>query len=790
MFSSHWKPSALALLACAGAALAPEAVAQIANPSSAATTPETANGQLEEVVVTAQRREQKLQSTPVSVTALTAATLDRLDVQQPTQLSQLVPNFQLTQGSGGPTNVAISIRGIGNQEPLLTVDSPVGVYLDGVYLGREAGLNIDLVDLERVEVLRGPQGTLFGRNTSGGAVSLVTKMPSTDFGIQEKTGWGEYDGWYTRTELNTGDIADTGLRATVSYLHRDRDGWVKNPYSSDADGPASLHSDAVWARVHGDFGPLAIDYMFDFDTLDGQNEGFQLAAMSPLSQAYFSQSPNYGGDPLVLSGHRRDPLPLYRFPGQGPTQHAMELGHAVTAKYDLTDDIAFKSITAYRHWYASEPTRYGPHFRGPVLNFNTFTVSIQDVTPFAAPQDVSQYQVSQEFQIIGTADRFKYIAGAYYFYEHVHEDNPNNYTVVLPGSTFGLGAAYPVIGINTFLPNSRYQSELRYRENSSSYAGFGQVDYTPPILDDKLTVTGGLRYTVDHRSIDLYDLDAVPRTGLHDYYAFNYNFELNYQATQELMGYIRISSGYKSGGFNARQTAATASLNFSPEKAQAYEIGMKSEWLDHTLRANASAFYTDYSNLQVNQYTGGIGTTLNTNAYYEGFELELQAAPITPVLLEASVGYVNPVYTSYPYPNPDTGVLQNYASIAKFPYVPDWTIHLGAQYTFNDTPWGTPSVRADYSMTSERYFFGTDLPNANPFNNVIKDPGQNLISVRAALSNIPVFGDRANMEVQIYGENLLNQDLRDSAIDFGGLGFAGISFGMPRSFGFDVNLKY
>ena len=776
-FLSHC--SALTLMALAGPVLAQPAAQAPAPVPPQATGAGASTGQLEEIVVTARRTEERQQTTPVAVTAITALALDRLNITNPTQLSQVIPNFVLSQGSGGPTNVAISIRGIGNQEPLLTVDSPVGVYIDGVYLGRDAGLNIDLVDLERVEVLRGPQGTLFGRNTSGGAVSMTSKTPNDDFGIEEKTGYGQYDGWFTRTTLNTGEIADTGLKATIAYLHKDRDGWVDNKYDSPENGPGSLHSDAVWVKVHGDFGDrLRVDNTFDYDRIDGNNEGFQLAAMSPASIAYFSQSPKYGGDPLILSGNRLDPLSIYRFPIQAPTQHSATIGDSLTAIYDIDDDISAKSITAYRHWYASEPTSYGAHYRGLVLNPATGGVSVQDVSPFYAPQDVGQYQFSQEAQIVSKTDRWNTVGGLYYFYEHVHEDNPNYYTFVIP-----TGVPSPAyLGLNL-------NSELRYRENSASYAAFGQTSYRPPILDDKMEVTGGLRYTIDHRSINLMDVGSVPRNGTVNYYNFNFNFSVNYQWTPDIMSYIRISTGYKAGGFNARVTDATSSLVYNPEKATAYEIGLKTEWLDHKLRLNATGFYTDYANLQVNQYTGGVGTTTNADAYYEGFELESQFLPIRELSLEGSIGYTNPVYTNYPYSNPVTLQPQNYANIAHFPYVPDWTIHLGAQYYFPETPYGAPSLRVDYSMMSERYWFSTNLPNANPFNNVIKDPGQNLLSARLILSDIPV-SDRAKMEIQVYGTNLLNQELRDSGIDFGGLGFAGISFGEPRSVGFTADLKY
>ncbi len=745
----------------------------------AATGAGASSGQLEEIVVTARRTEEKLQAVPVAVSAITSAALERMNIQSATQLSQVIPNFVLSQGAGGPTNVAISIRGIGNQEPLLTVDSPVGVYLDGVYLGRDAGLNIDLVDLAQVEVLRGPQGTLFGRNTSGGAVNMTSKDPTTDFGFEEKTGYGDKDGWFTRTTLDTGYLGDSTIRATISYLHRDRDGWVDNPYTSDANDPGSLHSDAVWVKVRGDFGDnLTVINTFDYDTEDGQPEGYQLAAMSPANIAYFGQSPRYGGDPLVLSGHRQSTLRLYQFPQQGVTQHSATIGDAITAKYDFNDDLSFKSITAYRHWYASEPTRYGARYRGPVLG--TTGITIQNVSPFYAPQDVGQYQFSEEAQLSWKTDRWTTVGGLYYFYEHVHEDNPNYYTFVSLNPV--PGTPYKYVGFNL-------NSELRYRENSASYAGYGQTTYKPPILDDRMSVTAGVRYTIDHRSINVDDPNVPARNGGVNYYNFNYNFSLNYQWTDDIMSYIRISSGYKAGGFNARVTDATSSLVYNPEKATAYEIGLKTEWLDHRLRFNATGFYTDYADLQVNQYTGGVGTTTNANAYYEGFELESQFIPVHELALDGSIGYVNPVYTDYPYSNPITNKVQNYASIAHFPYVPDWTIHAGAQYYFPVQSWGAPSLRVDYSMMSERYWFSTNLPNANPFNNVIKDPGQNLLSARLILSDIPVTTG-ATMEVQIYGTNLLNQDLRDSGIDFGGLGFAGISFGEPRSIGFTLDLKY
>ena len=323
-------------------------------------------------------------------------------------------------------------------------------------------------------MLRGPQGTLFGRNTSGGAVNMITKDPSNTFGLDEKAGYGGEDGWFTRTTLNTGYLGGSTIKATVSYMHRDRDGWVDNPYASSANDPGSLHSDAVWVKVRGDFGEnFSVVNAFDYDTLDGQPEGFQMVAMSPAVKAYFSQSPLFGGDPLVLSGKRLDTLPLAHYPYQADTQHSATIGDSLTAKYDFNDEVSVKSITGYRHWYASEPTSFGADFKGLVLNLANNGVSVQQVETLAGQQDVSQYQVSQEAQLTWKTDRWNTVGGLYYFYEHVREDNPNYFTFVIP-----TGIPNPAyLGLNF----DRTNAGLKYRENSASYAAYGQTSYKPPI---------------------------------------------------------------------------------------------------------------------------------------------------------------------------------------------------------------------------------------------------------------------------------------------------------------------
>jgi iron complex outermembrane receptor protein len=260
------------------------------------------------------------------------------------------------------------------------------------------------------------------------------------------------------------------------------------------------------------------------------------------------------------------------------------------------------------------------------------------------------------------------------------------------------------------------------------------------------------------------------------------------------MSYGRISSGYRSGGFNLRAQPGQ-NLDFAPEKATVYEAGVKTEWLQHRLRANFSGFYTQYDDLQVSQFTGvaagSAGGVKNANADYSGFELELQARPIESVTIDGSIGFVHPEYQQIYFPNPVTGVLQNYASTAHFPYVPDWTNHIGAQYEYPLETIGKLIFRADYSYESAKYFFTTDLPTQNPFNDVIKSSGENLVSARITLADVSIWDGKAQLETSLWAENLLDDKYVAQGVDYGpALGFATKTYGVPRTVGFDIKVSY
>jgi iron complex outermembrane receptor protein len=725
-------------------------------------------GGLEEIVVTARRREEALQDTPVSVSALSTAALERSNVQQLDKLTQLVPNVAMTATPGFMGANTAFIRGIGSQEPSLSLDTAVGTYLDGIYLGRNTASNFDLVALERVEVLRGPQGTLFGRNTTGGAINLITKAPARDFGIEEKAGFASFGEWSSRTTVDTGELGGTGLSATVAYLHRKRDGYVDNPFAPDSKDPGSLLSNAVWAKLHGEWGAVKADYSFDYDRMKGVAPAFQLGYVTPAVAGYFANATN--GSRFTYSPGYLDTVPLR------PLQQRVTIkGHALTLQADLTPELTVKSISGYRRFDAGLTTSYGPPgVFGPVLGS-------------ATPQEVYVYQAdaktefarqySQELQLLGTFERLNFVSGLYYFNEHTAETNPSSLAFVLSPTS----AAFT-------------RSLSQYAVRSRSYAAFGQASYTPPILDDRLEVTAGLRYTKDKKSA--FQTAAIARQGRSSWHNTSYNVTLAYKWTPDVMTYARYGTGYRSGGFNVRATAAGQSFTFPPEKAKAAEIGFKTEFLDRRVRLNGALFHTKYDDLQVTIYTntaGGAATgfTNPARATFKGFEAELEAVPVDGLTLGASVGYVDAGYKSIYFPAPGTGVLTNYASISHFVYVPKWTTHVGAQYDFPETGVGRFSVRGDWSTMSKRWFHVNNLPTLNPFNDQIASGGWGQVDARVTLSDIPVhFGGRSEAEASFYVENLTNEHYRVSGIDFGSLGFAGNVYSMPRRFGVDLKLAY
>ncbi len=756
----RWRPFVTPLVLLAGTPVA----------AQAQTAPAAEGQGLEEIVVTAQKRSESLQRTPLAISAVGADTIETRRITDASGLSAVAPSLSTAAGPGSRSQLVIMIRSVGETEPILTADSPVGVYVDGVILGRSTGAVFELVDLERIEVLRGPQGTLYGRNTTGGAVNIITRKPSNGFGVDMLGSIGNRGLWQGRASLDTGDIGDTGFKARVTYLHKQADGYVDNPDAKPSRDPGAYNTDAVRAALRFDRGgAFRFDYAFDWAETKGVIPMPQLTAATPDLVDYFSRSPAFGGTAFIPPSATR--LGAAR-PSITPS-YDRNISHSLTAEVDLTPSLTLRSITGFRQWKNSILATDQDGNSGLMgLVVAPGVPGVRPVDVFGADNHRRQHQFSQEFNAIGNlGDRFDYVAGAYYFREEAREDNPQHFTLVqnIPG----VGLA----GIDV-------ETRLRYSTQSESAAVFGQGTYH---FTDALSFTGGLRYTSDQRK--LIQLDPLQRQLSRSFSKVNYAATLTYQATPDIMAYARVASGYKAGGFNAR------SINdgYDPENVVNYEVGLKSEFLGRRLRFNGTLFYTDLKDKQVTQFASGSGGTASQTinagkVQFKGVEAEVQAIPFDGLQLNAAVGYTHQKFKELLAVDPVDDVVKNYADVAHLGQAPTTTLSAGAQYSIEDVAGGTLSFRLDYAYKSKQYFVIIPGPIFSPFDAAIAAPGYGLLDGRIILADVPLGGTEASFT--LWGKNLTNKVYRAGGIDFGGLGFAVNIYGEPRSYGLDMRIKF
>jgi len=762
---------------CASAAVAALTVGAGRAGAQAQAQGQATTGQLEEIVVTARKTEEKLQTTPVSVSAFSSAMLERQNIVTVERISNFAPNVEITQAAGTGSAAEVYIRGIGQADYELYIDPPVSMYVDGVLIARPVEVLLDLVDLDRIDVLRGPQGTLFGRNTTGGAINVFTKGPSNDFGIQQKLGYGSDNEFVSRTVINTGEIGDTGLKAKFAYSHHQRDGWIRNLNIDPDHDPGKLDTDGLWFDLHGDIGEqFSFDLREDYTEIYSQPIVSEMTVTTPAIAQYFGQSPKYGGDPFQVSPNYQDTVRLPN--NQLPDQRDQLVGHALTLNYDVNDALRFKDILAYRSVAMNEhPSQGAGNLKGLLFNPATNSVGIGNVNPFYTIfiHD-RQWQVSNEFQLSGTIDRWRYVGGLYYFEESGSGKNRNFFTFVTPPVGFNL------------------TTDRIYGLDSHSYAAFGQTSYTPPILNDQAEITFGLRYTRDEKTLSESTYTNFALNGsqnlANNWHNLSWLTTLKYQWTDTLMTYFTASTGYKSGGYNPGALQGP----YNPERAQVYEAGLKSEWFDRHLRVNASVFQTDYDDAQINQFVilpGGTEATIVTNAgkaTYRGGELEVTAVLGDGWEVDTNFGYVDPQYDVYLSLDPVTGKQVNVADQARFPYVSKTSVGLGIQYAFPPMDWGDLTARVDYAYKSPRVFF--PLNSLNPFNDAVASGPYHDVSVHVTLEHIPV-GDWTNdLKLEFWGTNLLDRHERIAGIDFGALGFGTDTYNRPIALGFNITADF
>ena len=579
----------------------------------------------DEIVVTAQRREQNLQDVPLAVTAVGGEELAARNVVDVRDLGQFTPSLTVqgaSRSSGGGANAAMFVRGVGQDEFLISFDPGVGIYLDEVYLGRTVGAILDMADVERVEVLRGPQGTLFGRNTIGGALQIVSKAPELeDLGGFVTLGARSDDGYEATGALNVPLGQSAALRLTAQT--RVQDGFATN----QSTGADLSNVDRQLFRAQLLVEPterLRISLSADGSSLDERGIQASLIDVDP-SNAFLGL---YNGlrspDPLhpVLSvedvSRDGDVSNLNR---DGLNQNEA-WGFGANISYRMSDQLLFKSITSYRELSA------------------TFTADLDGTDePFVDNlYDTEQDQFSQELQIQGESfgDRLEFVVGGFYFRERAREAG----AIDIFAGLFDTLQALPGPGVPAFQgvdcgvtpefcaggagnPNNAF-FDLQFRTDSAvetdSLAVFAQFDYH---LTDALSVTLGLRQSWDDKTLDYVvtrgggsaalcagpfaaaigcidgQTYAVAPTRFEDTFeAFTPRFGINYRVNDDVLLYASAARGFKSGGFNGRATTPADLTIFNPEEIWSYELGAKSTWLDQRLTLNAALFYSDYQDLQ------------------------------------------------------------------------------------------------------------------------------------------------------------------------------------------------
>ncbi|MEO7247005.1 MAG: TonB-dependent receptor [Novosphingobium sp.] len=775
-----------------------------AAPDNGDTTKSSDSSGLTEIVVTATKRETNLQKTPIAISVMAPEAIKDRHVQSLIDLADgAVPSLRVATFEARQSALTVGIRGIVPFDANQTArDQGVGVYIDGVYLGRQQGLNAALFDVQRIEVLRGPQGTLFGRNTEGGAVSIVTKEPTGEFGGRLSGGVGNYGSYSSEAHVNFPTVANIAFKvdgviqhqnATVTDPLAGQTGWN---YHNDAGGRIS----AKWTPVDGFSAVLSYDYVNDENTPNysqlinynpngkvvGQYDATTLKLVAPGSPAGTTTVCTTCIAPLsslvYVSGAARQNAAEIGVPQQPSTD--VSHGFSATLKYKLSPAIELRSITAWRGVTTEQWDNSGGAHRtifAPNAAFSRYSLSY-----------LHQTQFSQELQAVGGVDHFDYVFGLYYFTERAREFA----ATVSTNKWNATGTAYTINDAQTW----NMANWVRARDSNAtaqSYAAFAQGTWSPT---DQIHLTVGGRYTKDKRkgALTMVSGVATPWTFTFDKSRFDPMVTLAWDAADGINLYAKYSTGYRAGGANDRSSNFGS---FAPEAVKAYELGAKLDLLDHKVRLNLAGYMMDRTGTQIDfdnvdttpfladgvtpNPTFGLHTENTANApgisKIRGFEAELTVRPIENVTLGASYAYTytNVPLTANPNPGPTFGVLTQVFVV----YTPKNAL---SGYFDYDLPIGNAGTKLrfhiDGNYADAQYSFQNEAVLAQP---------SFIVNGRLALADIPMNDHGQSVTIAAWARNLFNEThiYRQSNANNGTLG-AYANLNPPRTFGIEAAISF
>ena len=737
-----------------------------------------------DIIVTAQKRSENIQDVPIAISALGSQFLESRGIDSIDKLGAVAPNVKIERAPASKTISQISIRGSVTINPAITWEPAVGLYLDGVYIAKAQGSIFDVADLERVELLRGPQGTLYGRNALAGAVNLVTRKPTGEAGGSIDLTYGSFNDRRVHGVLDLPQFGPFSVKVAGQY--RKRDGLIDLvPNSpSGADRTDSIDSGSFMVQLRAELSDaITADYTYDY------SKARQDPPFSQLLRVNRNGDPRDIFDPAspgYAFGGAFFPLNLYTNPNRVETaainapayERSRSYGHALTLTAEL-GAATLKSITAYRNLDWAD----GLDLDGSPL-------------PVAFTQRITDYHAfSQELQLTGEMGdgRLNYVLGAFYFDEKAETLNPQTY--------FGGGVDL--------------QSD--YGSNTKAIALYAQLDYK---LTEAVKVSLGGRYTHEKKDVRRFfrvNFDAgsgifsplvvanLPYGAIPDakYNNFSPAATLAWEASDNINVYARFARGFKSGGFNGETnvfvaptagcpSGATELCNpYRPEKVDSYEVGIKTKLADGRVIFNFAAFRDEHKDMQLSVFTATTGAASiirnAAGARIQGLEFETVLRPFDGLTVNGSLAILDPKYKSFI----DGGV--DVSANRAFPHAPKTTASIGFDWAVLSGNWGKLNLYGDLNYVSKYYTFPYPLvtPTRSDQNaNSSLSQGRTIVNLRASVADIQLGGMKA--EISGFVRNLTKEADPSNFIDFGP-GFGGILLGYfpePRTYGVSVGLKF
>lgn len=701
---------------------------------------------LEEVVVVSQKREEFIQDVPISMVRFGRETLTDYGIHSLADIGPAVPGLSVKPFNADPSAVRLFIRGIGNNSVQIAQDPSVALYIDGVYVGTTYGTGFEGVDVESIEVLRGPQGTLYGRNATGGAVNIVTARASVhELKFQQELTAGNLGERKSRTMVNVPVTDQFALK--LNYLISQRDGYVKNRGPGRDFGEQdrkALVADLRWDVTD----TLTLDYRYENSDIRDTQRYEQPTQADPSGGLAFSTEFH------EIRKGRRDSVTSNRY----IPRNKLDLdAHTLHAEWDVADNLSVRSISAYRGFdsFASSDALSTAEGNGAFYSGAPNVLNV--VTEFK--------QYSQELQFIGHTDEVEYVAGLYYYKGDADWDNSQQLAMGGP-----------------------MQSNYSTAKNTS-YAAFGQATYSPAYFDYKLHFTFGARYSAETRKVSRTNRNINPPMVNakydKDFSNFNPSFGIAYDVTPDANLYAKVMTGFKSGGTS--MTSPREELyarGFDEEEVISYEVGYKATLFNQRMRLNLAAFRTEMDGSQTAVVTGNSPSErdflpLDDNVF-KGFEADVQAQISSSLRLGLSYSYID-TRTGARYIDSSAGRTM---LSGKFPNAPRHSLSATLNHSMN-LPNGRLSSALNYSYQDQT------ITSINVADNSVL-PSYSLLGATVTWDEIKAFDLDGEFSIRLWGHNLLDKEYAlITAGSWSAFGAAEMTtFGDPRTYGVTLAYSY